>query len=175
MNHPHPLRFPQSHTRRRFLGKLCGGASALAIAPDLLAADKPRPVFVATELNHLSLDITRMARSEEFYQVVFGLTPVAHGGRGGDKFMHFRQGFLNMRPADRAGMNHFCFSIQDYDPNYAFQMLEFADTRPFRMGGRNLHCYDPDGLNVQVQEERHGWGRIRESQLTNAEQGKFKN
>ena len=90
------------------------------MAPNLRADDKPRPIFVATELNHLSLDITRFARSEEFYQAVFGLTPVAHGGRGGDKFMHFQQGFLNMRPADHAGMNHFLFQHPGLRPELRF-------------------------------------------------------
>ncbi len=162
----------KSATRRSFLTS-AGSALAVAAAGPALRATEKRPLFRAAELNHLSLDITQFERSETFYRSVFGFTPITHGGRGGDKFLHFAQGFLNMRPADQAGMNHFCFSIENFDADFTFQMLDFAQTRPFRMGGRNTHCFDPDELNVQIQEERHGWGRIRENQLTNHDQGLF--
>lgn len=162
--------------RRSFLQASAAMTALGCCSSPILAADNPKPkhIFEAVELNHLSLDVKMPERSREFYRIVFGLTAVSHGRGGGDTFMHFAQGFLNMRPANHAGMNHFCFSIKDFDGDVVYQMLDLAATEPFRMGGRNLHCYDPDRLNVQVQEERHGWGRINGSQLTDADKGLFK-
>ena len=162
-----------STSRRSFLGAASAGLAAVVFGRPLFATAKTRSVLQAVELNHLSLDLANVERAEEFYKTLFGLTPVDHG-RGSDRFMHFQQGFLNMRHANDSGMNHFCLSVKDFDPNSVFAMLDLAETNPFRMGGRNLHCYDPNDFNVQVQEERHGWGRINGSQLTYADRGTFK-
>lgn len=161
-------------SRRSFLCSSLAASLALSLGSVGQCDDKVKSLFQAVELNHLSLDITQAEHSEEFYRVVFGLTAVSHGRGGRDTFMHFSQGFLNMRPSGSAGMNHFCFSIKDFDGNGVYQLLDLAQTEPFRMGGRNLHCYDPDRLNVQVQEEQHGWGRINGSQLVDADKGLFK-
>lgn len=132
-----------------------------------------KPVFDSVELNHLSLNIEKVERAETFYRTVFGMTPVDHGRRGNDRFLHFQEGFLNMRPSDKASINHYCFSIKKYEPDTVFQMADLIETEPFFMG-RSVHCYDPDRFNVQIQEARHGWGRIRGNQLTDADKGIFR-
>lgn len=162
--------------RRSFL-QSTAALAVLGYSSSRVGAEEPQKdkgIFRAVELNHLALDVPVLERSEEFYRIVFGLTTVSHGRGGGEKFMHFQQGFMNMRTAGEAGMNHFCFSIQNFNGEAVYRRLDQEKTEPFRMGGRNLHCYDPDRLNVQVQEEKHGWGRINGSQLTEADKGLFK-
>lgn len=158
--------------RREFIW----GAAAIGLASTsrrLWAANKAKSVFEAVELNHISLDVTHMERSREFYQSVFGMTPISHGRGGGASFLHFAEGFLNLRPADSAGMNHFCLSIKDFDVASVYTMLNALDLEPWVQGGGNLlHVRDPDGINVQVQEARHGWGRTG-NQLSNADKGTF--
>ena len=134
---------------------------------------KPRSLLESIELNHLSLNLEKVERAETFYRTVFGMTPVDHGRRGNDRFLHFQEGFLNMRPSSESSINHFCFSIKDYEPNVVYQMVELLETDPFFMGP-SVHCYDPDRFNVQIQEGRHGWGRINGAQLTDADKGLFK-
>ncbi|MBX3420403.1 MAG: VOC family protein [Pirellulaceae bacterium] len=163
-------------SRRRFVRHL-GTLGAVYCFPGWTRSAEVKPahgVFRAVELNHLSLEFEMAHRAEEFYRQVLGMTSVSHGRGGTEKFMHFQQGFVNVLATNRNTMNHFCMSIEDFDGQAAFQLLSLAQTEPFRMGQRNLHCYDPDRLNVQVQEERHGWGRISSDTLTDADRGIFK-
>ena len=132
-----------------------------------------KPVFESVELNHLSLNLEKIERAETFYRTVFGMTPVSHGRRGNDRFLHFQQGFLNMRPSDESSINHYCVSIEKYEPNVVFQLAEVIETEPYFMG-RSVHCFDPDRFNVQIEEAKHGWGRIGGDQLTDADRGLFR-
>ena len=162
-------------SRRAFLQSTAAlgvfGLSALSAIGE--EPRKAKSVFEAVELNHISLDVTRSERSREFYQALFGMTPVSHGRGGGAAFLHFEEGFLNLRPTDTAGMNHFCLSIKEFNVNSAYTMLNVLDLKPWVQGGGNLlHVYDPDGINVQVQETGHGWRRTR-NQLTYADKGIF--
>jgi catechol 2,3-dioxygenase-like lactoylglutathione lyase family enzyme len=166
------IRLADGTSRRAFLGASIAGIAG-AFASSHMFAETPKPsVFNATELNHVSLDITHPERSLEFYQSLFGMTPVQHG-RGSDNFLHFEKGFLNLRQADTAGMNHFCLSIRDFDAEYAYGLMRLMELEPFLRGGGNLlHVNDPDGINVQVQEEGHGWRRTS-GDLANADKGTF--
>ena len=161
--------------RRGFLGTL--GAMGLLASPAIrtMARERktPKSPFQAVELNHISLDITRVERSSQFYQTLFGMTPVDHGRGGRHLFLHFEEGFLNLRPAETAALNHFCLSIEAFDVKSVYKRLSDMDLKPWVQGGGNLlHLYDPDGLNVQIQETGHGWRRTSK-QLTNAGKGTF--
>lgn len=136
-------------------------------------AGASQAVFQSVELNHLSLNLEKSERAEIFYRTVFGMTPIDHGRRGNDRFLHFQQGFLNMRPASESSINHFCFSIRNYEPDAVFRLAELIDTQPFFMG-RSVHCFDPDRFNIQIQEAEHGWGRIQATQLADAANSVFK-
>jgi len=139
----------------------------------LLSAEEPvaKSVFQAVEFNHISLDTTVPERASEFYQTHFGMTPVAHGRDGGDSFLHFHSGFLNLRPAGTAGLNHFCLGLEEFNVDAFYTMLAAMDLDPVVRGGGNLlHVNDPDGINVQLQEIAHGYGRTRD-QLDNADNG----
>jgi catechol 2,3-dioxygenase-like lactoylglutathione lyase family enzyme len=161
--------------RRGFLGTV-GAAGLLACTSIRTMAQerkKPKSTFQAVELNHVSLDVTRVERSGEFYQTVFGMTPFTHGRGARASFLHFKEGFLNLRSAESAGLNHFCLSIEEFDVDSVYKVLSAMELKPWvQGGGRLLHVYDPDGINVQIQETGHGWQRTR-NQLTNADKGTF--
>jgi len=81
------------------------------------------------------------------------------------------EGFLNLRSAEQAAMNHFCLSIENFRVSTIYDKLAELGHEPFTMGGGNLlHCYDPDRINVQVQEIGHGYARTR-GQLANSGKG----
>jgi len=142
-----------------------GGLQALAENP------KTESVFRAVELNHISLDTAVPERASEFYQMHFGMTPISHGRGGRAAFLHFDKGFLNLRRAEKSGLNHFCLGVKDFDIEKFQTVLSDLDLDPVVRGrGRLLHINDPDGIDVQIQEIAHGYGRTR-NQLTNAEKG----
>lgn len=169
----------QGYSRRSFLqdSAQCGLASAL-IASLAAAQETSKPsstkaksVFRAAEFNHIALDTPNRDQAIGFYESNFGMTNISHGRAVRDTFLHFEKGFINLGDAEKAGLNHFCLGIQDFEPEVVFRTLSMLDLKPFKVGENNLHILDPDGLNVQIQEIGHGYQRVDSAQLTQAKKG----
>ncbi len=173
----------QSLTKFRFF--ILAGITILSFAPmavpvataqEKLESDKPASkklpsVLHAVEFNHIALDTPRREEAIAFYEKTFGMTNISHGRTVRDTFLHFDKGFMNLGEAETAGLNHFCLGIENFDRDTVYRMLSLLDLKPFLMGGNNLHIYDPDGLNVQIQEIGHGYGRIAPSDLRQSKKG----
>lgn len=107
-----------------------------------------KPTFQATGLNHIALDVTDVARSNDFYGKHLGLRVIR-----GDEHASFlgadRDFFLTLFRGERPGLNHYCYSIDHYDAEDAMERLAAAGLHPRREGNR-VYFPDPDGLTVQV-------------------------
>ena len=103
----------------------------------------------ATGLNHVALDVTDVPRSRDFYVKHLGLEVIRDGGddncflgSGG----HF---FLTLFRAEKPGLNHYCYTITDYNVDQAEETLKDAGLKVRREAGR-IYFDDPDGIEVQV-------------------------
>ena len=175
---PRPARsWAKGCDRRAFLGRSLAVAASMSTAARAVSAHalaESQSPFQAVEINHLALDTPDNDGAVAFYENQFGMTNVSHGRVLRDTFLHFAHGFLNTGAAMSAGMNHFCLGIENFTPDDVFRRLESLGLKPFRMGGGPLvHVHDPDGLNLQIQEIAHGYGRTPASQLTRAKTGLF--
>ena len=111
------------------------------------------PLFRAHTINHVTIQTADVARSKAFYQGLTGL-PI----RAEDKdFCEFRleRGFLGLyglEAGDRAGFDHFCFGVDDFDPQRAFATVKSAlpEAQPTLEGGEQVYVHDPDGVRVQL-------------------------
>ena len=127
--------------------------TAVAAAPPLAA--QPAALKAAT-LNHASLIVSDLDRSQAFYQRVFGM-PVKSTQQGGvnlavgDAFLGIYQGGPNATPH----INHICFGIRDFDPAATVAALEAqglpAESRT-RDGVTQCYTADPDNLRIQLQD-----------------------
>jgi catechol 2,3-dioxygenase-like lactoylglutathione lyase family enzyme len=116
------------------------------------AAATTEPTFQATGLNHIAIDVVDVARSRDFYMKHLGLRVI----RGDENAMFLGQGrdfFLTLFRRDRPGFHHYCYSIPRYEPDAAFERLSAAGLRPRREGAR-IYFPDPDGLTVQIAQQR---------------------
>jgi catechol 2,3-dioxygenase-like lactoylglutathione lyase family enzyme len=52
------------------------------------------------------------------------------------------------------GMDHYCYSVEDYAADDAVKRLEAAGLKPRRQDDR-VYFDDPDGLEVQVASRTH--------------------
>jgi catechol 2,3-dioxygenase-like lactoylglutathione lyase family enzyme len=127
---------------------------ALAAAPSTGVAQGS--VLRAKTLNHVSLIVSNLDRSVAFYQRLFGLEvkSVQTGGVNlavGDAFLGVYQAGANAMPH----INHFCFGLEQFDPEGAVQALEQAgapaESRE-RDGVVQVYTADPDNLRVQLQD-----------------------
>ena len=154
-------------TRRELvvaLSALVVARSAPAAAPAAQANAEPIPV---TTLNHVTLTVSDVQRSVEFYQRVLGLPLVTTQGTerdwsaaavpvlgigDGPQFIAFGQG-------STPSINHYCLGMEGFDAAEVVDRLAAhgitarvrmrADSDP---PAEELMFNDPDGIAVQIQD-----------------------
>jgi glutathione S-transferase fosA5 len=132
------------------LTALAGGAGALASAQGMIAQGR--------SLNHVSLAVTDVERSAEFYSTTLGLKVVSRPGNGGIN-LGLGTSFLGLyKLANPGTVNHFCIGVDDYDPAGIAERLgqkgvrANVDRNPANRtsGGDQLYFTDPDNTRVQL-------------------------
>ena len=109
-------------------------------------------------LNHVSLAVSDVQRSAEFYQTLLGLHVVSRPGNGGIN-LGLEDGFLGVYNIEDPGrVHHFCIGVPDFDADRVAAKFEEVgwearvnrnpDSRT--SGGDQLYFTDPDGTLVQL-------------------------
>lgn len=138
-------------TRRQAVAGLTALVAAALGAPRSLGAEAGSSTFRAVGLNHLALRVTDLERSMAFYRKHLGLGVLRSGSRnaflscGGNNF-------LALFKAQTAGIDHYCFTVPDYDAGATVKTLEGAGLSPQRHEDR-VYFDDPDGITVQLSGE----------------------
>jgi catechol 2,3-dioxygenase-like lactoylglutathione lyase family enzyme len=113
--------------------------------------EKPaEPTFQATGLNHIALQVTNVPRSRDFYVKHLGLTVTRDRGEA-NCFLDCGKHFLALFKSREAQMDHYCYSIDNYDVDRCEATLKAQGFEPrvVRPDGR-IYFKDPDGLTVQL-------------------------
>ncbi len=150
-------------TRRELVLSL--GALLLA-RPEASAQPSVAPVPVST-LNHVTLVVSDVRRSVEFYQRVFGMPLVTTQGTEADwsaptiPVLGIGDGpqFIAFARGATPSINHYCFGMEGFDADRIVNTLaehgveagvrRRADSDP---PSEELTFRDPDGLVVQIQD-----------------------
>ena len=137
-------------SRRQLIAHLAGIIAAAAGARSILGqsgAVKPAEAattFQAVDLDHIALSVRDVQRSQQWYQKHLGLKPMGQEG-----FVTTGKGWLALFQGEKPGLHHYCYSIENYDPDDAAERLKAAGLTPKRRGGR-VYFDDPDGIECQV-------------------------
>jgi catechol-2,3-dioxygenase len=120
----------------------------------------------ATQLNHATLHVENVARSQEFYQKLFGMPVLTRQGVGVN--LRVGGGFLGLYPTGgrvAPRIDHICLSVDRFDAKSVLLKL-----RPLKLNAEivqrgdteELYFDDPDGISVQIQDTRYrgGIGRL---------------
>jgi catechol 2,3-dioxygenase-like lactoylglutathione lyase family enzyme len=172
-------------TRRRFLISIPALAAAFPAALRSLA-QSGQGTIPLHNYNHVTLTVSDVKQSLEFYQGLFGLaiqnrqTPVSATLQVGPGPMHL--GLSPQRGDAKVGINHFCVTTAAFDvdrmvailaehgvakPDPASEaggpMRAFVSTRGPDRGGSpegtpEFYFYDPDGIRVQIQHAEYCGG-----------------
>jgi metallothiol transferase len=124
------------------------GGSGLARAGEAPAT----PTFNASGLNHLALRVTNVERSRDFYRKHLGLSVVSEGET--NCFLGCGKNFVALFRSESPGMDHYCYTIPDYDAGKVVDRLKAAELAPERHSNR-VYFEDPDGLTVQLAGSDH--------------------
>jgi len=136
-------------TRRQAIASLTGLVAAALSAPGSLAQDKQAAsTFSSKGLNHIALRVTDVERSVDFYRRHLGLGVLRAGSRnsflscGGNNFLALFRG-------EEAGLDHYCFTVADFDASTVVKTLDAAGLKNERHEDR-VYFEDPDEITVQL-------------------------
>jgi catechol 2,3-dioxygenase-like lactoylglutathione lyase family enzyme len=134
-------------TRLALLGALAGAGRPGTASPD------ERSTFEAVGLNHIALRVTDVERSRDFYTKHLGLR-VTQESLPGNCFLQCGPQFVALFRGSRPEMDHYCYSVPDYDQQDAARRLRAEGIEP-RLSGRRIYFSDADGLEVQLAAPTH--------------------
>lgn len=139
--------------------ELVTGLSALAAVAAAPAAAQPAPAALQpTGIDHVSILVTDLQRSADFYNRVFGLVPNGRDDankilRLGPKAAPGERGrvIVSIRQQPPAGMvDHWAFRIDGFDAKAATPILQAHGLKPETNVEYGFYVKDPDGVNVQM-------------------------
>lgn len=145
-------------TRRQLVAALVTATGALTASPNISAQQAPA-VAIGRSMNHVSLSVSDVNRSADFYNRVLGMEIISRPGNGGLNMGLGGESFLGLYELANPGtMSHLCIGVDDYDADaMAAKLTEHGiegrvnrnpDSRT--SGGDQLYFADPDGISVQL-------------------------
>ena len=127
------------------LAVLAAGSSAVSAAG-----------FQGSSIHHVSLVVSNLQRSTDFYQKTFGC-PV--NKREGNNQLMFGKDFLVLRPGNPAAkVDHFAIGVDNFNQDSVTADLKSRGATPVNQqgGGFGFHVVDPDGYPVQISGNNQG-------------------
>ena len=109
------------------------------------------PIFRATGIDHILLNVSDPEKSAVFYEKIFGPVTRRNNNRTWFQAGKSRVGLLQTPAGEKPGVNHFCVSAEAFDYDAAVKKLTQAGAKvgtPEIAGAPEFR--DPDGFLVQV-------------------------
>src|SRR5215468_2547394 len=106
--------------------------------------------FQGSSINHISLQVSNLQRSTDFYQRAFGCKV---NKRDGNNQLVFGKDFLVLRPGNPAAkVDHFAIGVDNFKKESVTADLKSRGVTPIDQegGGAGFHVVDPDGYPVQI-------------------------
>jgi len=123
------------------------------VAAALEKDPNPDSILRGIDVNHIALRVSDVGRSVDWYQKLLGLPLISQGAN--TAFLGLGDNFLALFKSDNpGGAAHFCFSVDDYEPEKVIAKLAKHDIKARREQDR-VYFPDVNGLTVQVSEEGH--------------------
>ena len=124
------------------------------LVPSLSRAVDSGPLYRATELNHVTIRVSDLKRSKEFYQHLLGLSVMKENAEL--CYLRSERGFLCLWQTDKAttpGVDHFCFGIPEF--NRIGEMAKLTSSkfvlRSDADDPKTVYVLDPDKITVQLE------------------------
>ncbi len=141
--------------RRQLIKGLLAAIAPLSIAASAEADTTTTPTFRSRSLNHVTLSVTDVQRSKEFYSRMFGGT-ISYESEKGAKFeganLAMPDCFIGLYKLGEPRVHHFCVGADNFSIDVALDKLksDFPESKPTIYRGEELYFRDPDGILGQV-------------------------
>ena len=132
-------------TRRQMIQAL----AALAVGSRAHRAESSPAAIPASSLNHVSLAVSDVDRSQGFYQQLLGLEVVSQQDNGIN--LGLGDSFLRLYDIDGAPRpHHFCIGVDGFELKEVAEQLRARGLQPTFNRGVEVYFRDPDGILVQL-------------------------
>ena len=113
----------------------------------------PDSILHGVDVNHVALRVSNVGGSVEWYQKLIGLNIISRGATSA--FLGLGENFLALfQRSDGGGADHFCFSVEDYEPDTVMAKLAAHGIDSRRREDR-VYFSDLNGLTVQASAASH--------------------
>jgi catechol 2,3-dioxygenase-like lactoylglutathione lyase family enzyme len=147
-------RFEKGSLSRR---ELVSGLALLAASSGTATAQEEVD-FKTADIDHVSIHVTDLQRSVDFYQKTFGFTVKSQEQSRGIIRLGTPTRMLvslnNGAPAEK--IDHFAIGIPRYNTESVQRYLRARGLTPLQGDFAGLHIKDPDGVNVQISRSGEG-------------------
>ena len=141
-------RFDSGTLSRR---QLIHGLTVLAAASATTRAQAQETPFVSTGIDHISIQVTDLARSIEFYQSIFGLSIVNQDEENEIVRMGVDRTIVSLHHKEPTGIvDHYAIAIEDFDREVVTRALTEQGLTAEQNLDYGFHVRDPEGIPVQI-------------------------
>jgi len=111
--------------------------------------------FKSADIDHVSVQVTDLQRSIDFYQKLFGFSVVGQDQPLGIVRLGTTRTLVSLNRQSPAGIvDHFAIGIPRFSKESAARYLIQRGASPEDNRYAGLHVKDPDGINVQIFNQR---------------------
>jgi catechol 2,3-dioxygenase-like lactoylglutathione lyase family enzyme len=144
-------RFEKGSLSRR---ELVRGLAVLAASGTAAAAQEDLD-FKSANIDHVSIQVADLQRSIDFYQKMFGFSVVSQNQPLGIVRLGNDRTVVSLNRQRPAGIvDHFAIGIPHFSKDSAARYLMQRGASPLDDPYAGLHVKDPDGINVQIFNQR---------------------
>src|SRR5215472_935334 len=144
-------RFEKGSLSRR---ELVRGLAMLAASGTAAAAQEDLD-FKSANIDHVSIQVADLQRSIDFYQKMFGFSVVSQDQPLGIVRLGTTRTLVSLNRQNPAGIvDHFAIGIPRFSKDSAARYLIQHGASPQDDPYAGLHVKDPDGINVQIFNQR---------------------
>ena len=140
-------------SRRHFVGTLA--ALATSGAATAVPAAQAELDFKTAIIDHVSIQVADIQRSAEFYQKMFGFKVISEDKPLGILRLGTTKTLVSLNTQRPAGIaDHFAIGVPSFTKEAAARYAMQKGAAPLDDPYAGLHVKDPDGINVQIFDQR---------------------
>jgi catechol 2,3-dioxygenase-like lactoylglutathione lyase family enzyme len=131
--------------------ELIRGLAMLAAAGGSSAAGADQGGLTGAKIDHVSIQVTDLQRSVNFYQSVFGFTVVSQDKSNEIVRLGVNKTLVSLHHKSPTGIvDHFAIGIEHFDKESVTRQLKQRGLNPEDNTDAGFHVKDPEGLSVQL-------------------------
>jgi catechol 2,3-dioxygenase-like lactoylglutathione lyase family enzyme len=144
--------------RQQLIQGLLAAMAPISMVADAQADTSTLSTFRGRSLNHVTLSVTDVERSQEFYSRLLGGTMSCRsiqtdkGTKVESATLALPEGFIALFKLGEPKVHHFCVGVENFSIDAALEKLksEFPESKPITYRGQELYFRDPDGILGQI-------------------------